>query len=329
MYTGLYWKRLGNWSSSLWNMLSVGRRKLEIDFSLKIQQPVSSFLALLEKPDYVPLSLFFILSLHPDGLQIRRYPNGSATRPGWSVIPSSTCLCSQGQGPPTPTHCSRGRLLLCHLALSGVPQQDHHEWIRLWISSFHYLVSTGCRLGSITHLGSSRQNVSWGSYTVCLGYHDDGSNFGTTGLSNKLFSIIPPYEFDTNIAKRVAPLTFVYVMMLALNNLCLKYVEVTFYQVWKERDTQWMIEKRGPTSYIFIGCTISFNQLYHPLYLPHPRQNYICSCIGRLYHCILWICYWILWRNQLFMGWYLLWCRLFCICRTLWHLRPKDLVRGG
>ena len=50
-------------------------------------------------------------------------------------------------------------------------------------------------------------------------------------LSNKLFSIIPPYEFDTNIAKRVAPLTFVYVMMLALNNLCLKYVEVTFYQV--------------------------------------------------------------------------------------------------
>lgn len=46
-----------------------------------------------------------------------------------------------------------------------------------------------------------------------------------------LFSIIPPFEFDTNVAKKVAPLTFVYVMMLALNNLCLKYVEVTFYQV--------------------------------------------------------------------------------------------------
>jgi GDP-fucose transporter C1 len=29
----------------------------------------------------------------------------------------------------------------------------------------------------------------------------------------------------------VAPLTFIYVMMLALNNLCLQYVEVTFYQV--------------------------------------------------------------------------------------------------
>ncbi|KAI8391041.1 triose-phosphate transporter family-domain-containing protein [Radiomyces spectabilis] len=46
-----------------------------------------------------------------------------------------------------------------------------------------------------------------------------------------MFSIIPPYEFDTKIAKKVAPLTFVYVMMLAMNNLCLKYVEVTFYQV--------------------------------------------------------------------------------------------------
>jgi GDP-fucose transporter C1 len=49
-----------------------------------------------------------------------------------------------------------------------------------------------------------------------------------------LFSIIPPFEFNPVVAKRVAPLTFVYVMMLALNNLCLKYVEVTFYQVTNE-----------------------------------------------------------------------------------------------
>jgi GDP-fucose transporter C1 len=46
-----------------------------------------------------------------------------------------------------------------------------------------------------------------------------------------VFSIIPPYEFNTTIAKRVAPLTVVYVLMLAFNNLCLQYVEVTFYQV--------------------------------------------------------------------------------------------------
>jgi GDP-fucose transporter C1 len=46
-----------------------------------------------------------------------------------------------------------------------------------------------------------------------------------------MFSIIPPFEFKKHVAKKVAPLTIVYVMMLALNNLCLKYVEVTFYQV--------------------------------------------------------------------------------------------------
>lgn len=50
-----------------------------------------------------------------------------------------------------------------------------------------------------------------------------------------MFSIIPPYEFDGTIAKRVAPLTVVYVGMLALNNLCLKHVEATFYQVCQKK----------------------------------------------------------------------------------------------
>lgn len=53
--------------------------------------------------------------------------------------------------------------------------------------------------------------------------------------SNKSFALIPPYEFNLDIARKVAPLTFMYVMMLALNNLCLQYVEVTFYQVSYKR----------------------------------------------------------------------------------------------
>ncbi|ORY05212.1 hypothetical protein K493DRAFT_252836 [Basidiobolus meristosporus CBS 931.73] len=55
--------------------------------------------------------------------------------------------------------------------------------------------------------------------------------WGQLGKSISFFSTIPPFEFDLRIAKRVAPLTIIYVLMLALNNLCLKYVEVTFYQV--------------------------------------------------------------------------------------------------
>ncbi|ORX86790.1 hypothetical protein K493DRAFT_268866 [Basidiobolus meristosporus CBS 931.73] len=55
--------------------------------------------------------------------------------------------------------------------------------------------------------------------------------WGHLGKRYTFFSAIPPFEFNQKIAKRVAPLTIIYVMMLALNNLCLKYVEVTFYQI--------------------------------------------------------------------------------------------------
>ncbi|KAM3580288.1 hypothetical protein VKS41_007524 [Umbelopsis sp. WA50703] len=70
--------------------------------------------------------------------------------------------------------------------------------------------------------------VTWFQLLVALGLL---VTWAFLGKYEKLFSIIPPYEFDTNIAKRVAPLTVVYVLMLAFNNLCLQYVEVTFYQV--------------------------------------------------------------------------------------------------
>ncbi|KAI9270617.1 triose-phosphate transporter family-domain-containing protein [Phascolomyces articulosus] len=73
------------------------------------------------------------------------------------------------------------------------------------------------------------------------------------GKTHRLFSIIPPFEFDTNIAKRVAPLTFVYVMMLALNNLCLKYVEVTFYQVARSLSINFTIL----FTYLILGKTTS------------------------------------------------------------------------
>lgn len=54
---------------------------------------------------------------------------------------------------------------------------------------------------------------------------------GHLGKSVELFSLVPPFEFDLKIARKVLPLSIVYVLMLALNNLCLFYVEVTFYQI--------------------------------------------------------------------------------------------------
>ncbi|KAI8353157.1 hypothetical protein B0O80DRAFT_387415 [Mortierella sp. GBAus27b] len=44
-------------------------------------------------------------------------------------------------------------------------------------------------------------------------------------------AMVPPFEFNTDLAIKIAPLSVVYVLMLTLNNLCLQLVEVTFYQV--------------------------------------------------------------------------------------------------
>ncbi|KAF9109229.1 hypothetical protein BGX27_007852 [Mortierella sp. AM989] len=54
---------------------------------------------------------------------------------------------------------------------------------------------------------------------------------GHLGKRNRTFSMVPPFEFDTVLARKIAPLSVVYVLMLTLNNLCLQLVEVTFYQV--------------------------------------------------------------------------------------------------
>jgi len=54
---------------------------------------------------------------------------------------------------------------------------------------------------------------------------------GELGKSVPAVSMIPPLEFDWEVAKKVMPLTVVFVGMVSFNNLCLLYVEVTFYQV--------------------------------------------------------------------------------------------------
>jgi len=54
---------------------------------------------------------------------------------------------------------------------------------------------------------------------------------GILGRSIPAVSMIPPMEFDLAIAKKVAPLAVCFVGMVSFNNMCLLYVEVTFYQV--------------------------------------------------------------------------------------------------
>ncbi|KAL6065926.1 GDP-fucose transporter 1 [Balamuthia mandrillaris] len=54
---------------------------------------------------------------------------------------------------------------------------------------------------------------------------------GQLGQWDSRFSFVPPFEFTLARAKIVMPLTCVYVGMLATNNLCLNYVEVSFFQI--------------------------------------------------------------------------------------------------
>jgi len=57
----------------------------------------------------------------------------------------------------------------------------------------------------------------------------------------KWFGTFSHLEWDWNIAWNVAPLTMIYIIMIAFNNICLRYVEVTFYQVARSLTLPWTI----------------------------------------------------------------------------------------
>merc|ERR1712071_235697 len=59
-----------------------------------------------------------------------------------------------------------------------------------------------------------------------------GSNDGNNGDSSpSFFAQFPKAEYKMVIARRVFPLSIIFVAMITFNNLCLKWVEVSFYNV--------------------------------------------------------------------------------------------------
>jgi len=64
---------------------------------------------------------------------------------------------------------------------------------------------------------------------------------GRIGQSNPLFSIIPPFEFVILFAQKIIPLSCIYVGMIAFNNLCLYYLEITYYQVVRSLTVAWTV----------------------------------------------------------------------------------------
>jgi len=80
---------------------------------------------------------------------------------------------------------------------------------------------------------------------------------GALGKKFSFFSLVPPFEFDLEIAKEIIPLSLIYVGMLAFNNLCLKYVEVTFYQVARSLSIVFNIL----FTYVLLGKDTSMNAI--------------------------------------------------------------------
>ena len=154
----------------------------------------------------------------------------------------------------------------------------------------------------------------------------------------KAFSLIPPHELDLTIARKVMPLSFIYVLMLAFNNLCLQYVEVTFYQViansfaWtfiRMQLIDWlMIMLISITSlYLILGCSLSHNCFQHHLHLHSSRCQNFSFCIMRMCDCICWFRHWLVWWTQFYLGRRYLRRSFQCICCVVWNLCQKDSCR--
>jgi len=128
-----------------------------------------------------------------------------------------------------------------------------------WITSLSLVfVNKVVMVGDITNLDAPLF-MSWTQFiitVICCWL------LGILGRYIPQFSFYPPFEYKLSIARKVMPLTFVFVAMIIFNNLCLKYVEVSFYQVARALT---MVFNMGFT-YLLLGKKTS-------------RNSIICCCI--------------------------------------------------
>ncbi len=60
----------------------------------------------------------------------------------------------------------------------------------------------------------------------------EGPSGGTPSTSSSSFlAAFPKAQYDRDVAFKVLPLSFIFVLMIVSNQLTLKYVEVSFYNV--------------------------------------------------------------------------------------------------
>jgi len=81
---------------------------------------------------------------------------------------------------------------------------------------------------------------------------------GWLGTNTTTFSgMFPQFQLNFNIARQILPLSFAFVGMIAFNNLCLKHVDVAFYNVGRSLTTVFNVV----LSYLFLGQSTSLKAL--------------------------------------------------------------------
>lgn len=99
--------------------------------------------------------------------------------------------------------------------------------------------------------------ITWVQLVVSLFM---GAVLGHLGTKRPLLSFIPPFDFDRPTARQVLPLSILYVLLLSLTNLCLRHVEVSFYQLVKSLAivfnivVQWLVLDIASSERVLMAC---------------------------------------------------------------------------
>jgi GDP-fucose transporter C1 len=101
--------------------------------------------------------------------------------------------------------------------------------------------------------------ITWFQLVVSLVM---GVALGHLGTKRAALSFIPPFDFDRPTARQVLPLTFLYVLLLSLTNVCLRHVEVSFYQLVKSLAivfnivVQWVVLDIASSELVLMSCGV-------------------------------------------------------------------------
>lgn len=172
-------------------------------------------------------------------------------------------------------NCVGGAVLLRGVDLAGAAQQDGPQLSKSALSALRLVDPArrrrGVHLAPLAAEAMARRTISLFQFNP-VADHTDFSNGGCRrpALTSALPSI--SLEFDLDKARQILPLAVIYILMMATNNLCLHYVQVSFYQVLPPLEPT-TAAPLGSDTFFFSDCSISHYTLLHRLHFHLPANR--------------------------------------------------------